>query len=158
MASEANTTSSVNLLHRPLGDVLDALASQHELAGGGGPAAALTAAAAAALTAKVARASRGTWSCSQGAIAHAESLRAQIQALGRPDAEAYREASAMLMQSERSAQHGVVAPAKLALAADERERLLDDWINAIEAYCSDRMLPFVVQRGNGGAIVRPPAD
>jgi len=43
-------------------------------------------------------------------------------------------------------------------ASDERERLLDDAINAIEAYCSDRMLPFVVQRGNGGAIVRPPAD
>ena len=43
-------------------------------------------------------------------------------------------------------------------AADERERLLDDAISAIEAYCSDRMLPFVVQRGNGGAVVRPPSD
>jgi len=43
-------------------------------------------------------------------------------------------------------------------AADERERLIDDAIRAIEAYCSDRMLPFVVQRGNGGAVVRPPAD
>ena len=30
--------------------------------------------------------------------------------------------------------------------------------SAIEAYCSDRMLPFVVQRANGGAVVRPPAD
>jgi hypothetical protein len=27
-----------------------------------------------------------------------------------------------------------------------------------EAYLSDRMLPFVVQRANGGAVVRPPAD
>ena len=43
-------------------------------------------------------------------------------------------------------------------ASDERERLLDDAISAIEAYCSDRMLPFVVQRANGGAVVRPPAD
>ena len=43
-------------------------------------------------------------------------------------------------------------------AADERERLIDDAIGAIEAYCSERMLPFVVQRGNGGAVVRPPAD
>ncbi len=43
-------------------------------------------------------------------------------------------------------------------AADERERLLDDAISAIEAYCSDRMLPLVVQRANGGAVVRPPAD
>ena len=43
-------------------------------------------------------------------------------------------------------------------ASDERERLLDDAIRAIEAYCSDRLLPFVVQRGNGGAVVRPPAD
>jgi hypothetical protein len=43
-------------------------------------------------------------------------------------------------------------------AADERERLLDDAIRAIEAFCSDRMLPFVVQRANGGAVVRPPAD
>ena len=43
-------------------------------------------------------------------------------------------------------------------AADERERLLDDAIGAIEAYCSDRMLPFVVQRANRGAVVRPPAD
>jgi hypothetical protein len=43
-------------------------------------------------------------------------------------------------------------------AGDERERLLDDAIRAIEAYCSDRMLPFVVQRADGGAVVRPPAD
>ena len=43
-------------------------------------------------------------------------------------------------------------------ATDERERLIDDAIRAIEAYCSERMLPFVVQRGNCGAVVRPPAD
>ena len=43
-------------------------------------------------------------------------------------------------------------------SADERERLLEDAISAVEAYCSDRMLPLVVQRANGGAVVRPPAD
>lgn len=43
-------------------------------------------------------------------------------------------------------------------ADDERERLLDDAISAIEAYCAERMLPFVVQRANGGAVVRPPSD
>ena len=47
---------------------------------------------------------------------------------------------------------------RVSFAADERERLLDDAISAIEAYCSERMLPFVVQRANGGAVVRPPAD
>jgi hypothetical protein len=43
-------------------------------------------------------------------------------------------------------------------AADERERLIDDAVHAIEAYLSDRLLPLVVQRANGGAVVRPPAD
>jgi hypothetical protein len=47
---------------------------------------------------------------------------------------------------------------RVQFAGDERERLLDDAISAIEAYCSDRMLPFVVQRANGGAVLRPPAD
>ena len=47
---------------------------------------------------------------------------------------------------------------RVQFAADERDRLLDDAVRAIEAYCSDRMLPFVVQRANGGAVVRPPAD
>jgi hypothetical protein len=43
-------------------------------------------------------------------------------------------------------------------AGDERERLVAGAIEAIEAYLSERMLPFVVQRANGGAVVRPPAD
>jgi hypothetical protein len=43
-------------------------------------------------------------------------------------------------------------------AGDERERLIAGAIHAIEAYLSDRMLPLVVQRANGGAVVRPPAD
>jgi hypothetical protein len=43
-------------------------------------------------------------------------------------------------------------------ADDERERLLAGAIHAVESYLSDRMLPLVVQRADGGAVVRPPAD
>ena len=43
-------------------------------------------------------------------------------------------------------------------ATGERERLVDDAIHAIESYLSERMLPLVVQRADGGAVVRPPAD
>lgn len=43
-------------------------------------------------------------------------------------------------------------------ASEERERLIHDAIHAIEAYLSDRLLPLVVQRADGGAVVRPPAD
>jgi hypothetical protein len=41
---------------------------------------------------------------------------------------------------------------------DERERLVAGAIHAIESFLADRMLPLVVQRANGGAVVRPPAD
>jgi hypothetical protein len=47
---------------------------------------------------------------------------------------------------------------RVTWADDERERLLAGAIRAIESYLSDRMLPLVVQRANGGAVVRPPAD
>jgi hypothetical protein len=47
---------------------------------------------------------------------------------------------------------------QVRFASDERDRLLDGAIHAIEAYLSDRMLPLVVQRANGGAVVRPPSD
>ena len=47
---------------------------------------------------------------------------------------------------------------RVRFAADERERLLDGAITAIEGYLSDRLLPLVVQRADGGAVVRPPAD
>jgi hypothetical protein len=43
-------------------------------------------------------------------------------------------------------------------ADDERERLVAGAIHAIEAYLADRQLPLVVQRADGGAVVRPPAD
>ena len=43
-------------------------------------------------------------------------------------------------------------------ASEETDRLLDDAVQAIETYLSDRMLPLVVQRANGSAVVRPPGD
>ena len=60
-------------------------------------------------------------------------------------------AAEIVDSAERCALH-------VRFASDERARLLDDAISAIEAYCSERMLPFVVQRANGGAVVRPPGD
>jgi len=46
----------------------------------------------------------------------------------------------------------------VTFADDEHERLVTGAVHAIEAYLSDRMLPLVVQRGDGGVIVRPPSD
>jgi hypothetical protein len=43
-------------------------------------------------------------------------------------------------------------------AAEEHDRLLDGAVHAIESYLSDRMLPLVVQKADGRAFVRPPAD
>ena len=42
--------------------------------------------------------------------------------------------------------------------ADERERLVIGAIHAIEGYLADRALPLVVQRADGGAVVRPPGE
>jgi hypothetical protein len=47
---------------------------------------------------------------------------------------------------------------RVAFADDERERLIAGAVHAIESYLSDRMLPLVVQRADGGAVVRPPSD
>ena len=47
---------------------------------------------------------------------------------------------------------------RVRFAAEEHDRLLDDAVHAIESYLSDRMLPLVVQRADGRAVVRPPAD
>jgi hypothetical protein len=70
--------------------------------------------------------------------------------------------------TEALAHHGLVAHIKdgdddmcaleVRFADDERERLVAGAIHAIEAYLADRMLPLVVQRADGGAVVRPPAD
>jgi hypothetical protein len=47
---------------------------------------------------------------------------------------------------------------RVSFADDERERLIVESTRAIESYLSERMLPLIVQRGNGGCIVRPPGD
>jgi hypothetical protein len=43
-------------------------------------------------------------------------------------------------------------------AEDEHERLVARAIDAIESYLSDTMLPLVVQRADGGAVIRPHGD
>jgi len=69
--------------------------------------------------------------------------------------------------TEALAEHGLraeildgeeVCELRVAFADDERERLIAGAVHAIEAYLSDRMLPLVVQRADGGAVVRPPSD
>ena len=114
------------LLSRPLSDVLGALASPHELSSGGAPAAALAASAAAALTAKAARASRATWIEAGGAIAQAEALRMQTQALIERDAKVIRQASPVLLHDERSARRGVAAPAASAVPDSDRDRVVGE--------------------------------
>jgi hypothetical protein len=47
---------------------------------------------------------------------------------------------------------------RVSFADGERDRLLDVTTNAIETYLADRSLPLVVQRADGGAVVRPPGD
>ena len=69
--------------------------------------------------------------------------------------------------TEALAAHGLVAEVvdedercalRVRFATDERERLVDGAVRAIEAFLAERMLPLVVQRANGGAVVRPPGD
>jgi hypothetical protein len=55
-------------------------------------------------------------------------------------------------------ERGDACELRVRWADDERERLVAGAVHAIEAYLSDRMLPLVVQRANGGAVVRPPAE
>jgi len=47
---------------------------------------------------------------------------------------------------------------RIRFSTAEHDRLVDSAVHAIEAYLADRMLPLVVQRANGGAVVRPPGD
>ena len=49
-------------------------------------------------------------------------------------------------------------PGYARLLEQHPRRLVVDAIHAIEAFLSDRMLPLVVQRADGGAVVRPPSD
>jgi hypothetical protein len=43
-------------------------------------------------------------------------------------------------------------------AESEHERLVVGATHAIEAYLSDRLVPLIVQRADGGVVVRPPSD
>jgi hypothetical protein len=61
------------------------------------------------------------------------------------------------------AQHGLAAEAgedgELQVRfADERERLICDVTHAIEGWLAASELPLVVERGNGGCVLRPPGD
>jgi hypothetical protein len=47
---------------------------------------------------------------------------------------------------------------RVRFAAGEHERLVDQAVHAIESYLSERLLPLVVQRVDGSAVVRPPGD
>jgi hypothetical protein len=47
---------------------------------------------------------------------------------------------------------------EVSFADPEHERLLSEVTHTIEAWLSERELPLVVQRTNGGCVVRPPSD
>ena len=63
---------------------------------------------------------------------------------------------AVCHQRESDQLNGVFWIKRLSLL--KRERLITSATHAIEAYLADRLLPLVVQRANGGCVVRPPAD
>jgi hypothetical protein len=43
-------------------------------------------------------------------------------------------------------------------ASEERDRLIDEAVHAIELHLGELELPLVVQRADGGVVVRPAAD
>ena len=47
---------------------------------------------------------------------------------------------------------------RVRFAEDEHERLLEAATHAIEAFLAEQSLPLVVQRADGGAVIRPPGD
>jgi hypothetical protein len=47
---------------------------------------------------------------------------------------------------------------RVSYADEEHERLIGDVTHAIELWLAEQGLPLVVQRANGGAVVRPPGD
>lgn len=61
------------------------------------------------------------------------------------------------------AAHGLVAePAEegelRVRFADTRERLICDVTNVLEGWLAASELPLIVERGNGGCVLRPPGD
>ena len=115
------------LLGQSVGQALEDV-SRHQIAAAAGSASALSAAFAAALVSMVARASRGVWPESGGAIAEAESLRALLGALASRDAEAFRHARALLQRSgaDREKRGAAVAPSISESSTQERSDQLAD--------------------------------
>lgn len=60
--------------------------------------------------------------------------------------------------TSRIVDDGELCALEVRFTQDEHDRLLSETTTAIETYLSDRMLPLVVQRADGGCVVRPPAD
>lgn len=53
---------------------------------------------------------------------------------------------------------GDVCALHVSYATPEQDRLVVEATHAIETWLADRGLPLVVQRADGGAVVRPPGD
>jgi hypothetical protein len=53
---------------------------------------------------------------------------------------------------------GDICALQVSYATAEHDRLVDQATHAIETWLADSGLPLVVQRANGGAVVRPPGD
>ena len=71
------------------------------------------------------------------------------------------ELSAALLEHGLAAElvdDGDICALQVSYVAAEHDRLVDAATHAIESWLSDRELPLVVQRVNGGAVVRPPGD
>lgn len=47
---------------------------------------------------------------------------------------------------------------RVGFAKTEQDRLVGEATRAIEAWLDERRLPLVVQRANGGCVLRPPGD
>lgn len=47
---------------------------------------------------------------------------------------------------------------RVGFARTEEDRLVGEVTRAIEAWLAERRLPLVVQRANGGCVIRPPGD
>jgi hypothetical protein len=53
---------------------------------------------------------------------------------------------------------GEMCALQVSYTAPEQDRLVDAATRVIESWLADNGLPLVVQRANGGAVVRPPGD
>ncbi|HEV2592029.1 MAG TPA: hypothetical protein VGU02_09055 [Gaiellaceae bacterium] len=53
---------------------------------------------------------------------------------------------------------GDICALQVSYATTEHDRLVTDVTHLIESWLAERGLPLVVQRANGGAVVRPPGD